>query len=534
MMKLALEDSYRGDFPTVFAIPYPTWFRYYPSLEPSGTHSRKQATISVSMTSYRLTPAADEASCVPSWVGNLTSRVSAACDGLKWCRFFVIPEENKSGGVTDAKVDACPVQDVSGTYTCGDDSPVFNFTTNPGEVATGRPLVLSCHPGPRWLSSPSSPVDLRPAIQSVFVAGDKPSSRATDAPDNETEVFRGPIASVIGSVQPQEYSRQVIHKMCRERPRLCVSLSTGDRTNYSKSLEGRISDMYQLVMASTFCINPPGDSPTRKGLFDSLVLGCIPVVFTEESLRRYHFHLPFWRSVSVLVTTDQLFAEGFNLFDYLQAYTVNEPLALKQKQRAIQRAAYSLQYSLQPAWGSERGPDAFDLIIQNLLALTSTSSNTTSLNGTASAVNPSVPLMLLAPAGANNLLKSFPMNRSLRAVNSTDSAESVWRLEGHGDGSCCYRIVNGVTGKALYDRPSAVKETRVVVGSGRYSYSWGADQWRLAEQGDSTFTITNVASGRQLFADEGQQRLRSFGARLTPRGLADQKWEIVAQGSSTH
>jgi len=28
---------------------------------------------------------------------------------------------------------------------------------------------------------------------------------------------------------------------------------------------------------STFCLTPPGDGPTRKGLFDAMLFGCIPV-----------------------------------------------------------------------------------------------------------------------------------------------------------------------------------------------------------------------------------------------------------------
>lgn len=37
-------------------------------------------------------------------------------------------------------------------------------------------------------------------------------------------------------------------------------------------------------LQSTFCVEPPGDSITRKSLIDSIVLGCIPVVFLHQEL----------------------------------------------------------------------------------------------------------------------------------------------------------------------------------------------------------------------------------------------------------
>ena len=34
---------------------------------------------------------------------------------------------------------------------------------------------------------------------------------------------------------------------------------------------------------STFCLQPAGDSPTRKGFWESILLGCIPVLFRRET-----------------------------------------------------------------------------------------------------------------------------------------------------------------------------------------------------------------------------------------------------------
>jgi hypothetical protein len=40
-----------------------------------------------------------------------------------------------------------------------------------------------------------------------------------------------------------------------------------------------LSEALHLYRRSIFCLSPPGDSPTRKAIFDSLLAGCIPVVF---------------------------------------------------------------------------------------------------------------------------------------------------------------------------------------------------------------------------------------------------------------
>jgi hypothetical protein len=47
------------------------------------------------------------------------------------------------------------------------------------------------------------------------------------------------------------------------------------------------SSQMLLFQRSQFCPAPPGDSITRKSLFDSLVSGCIPVLFAKASLRQY-------------------------------------------------------------------------------------------------------------------------------------------------------------------------------------------------------------------------------------------------------
>ena len=49
---------------------------------------------------------------------------------------------------------------------------------------------------------------------------------------------------------------------------------------------------YKAMAQSKFCIQPLGDSPVRRGFYDSVLLGCIPVVFSKSAYR------PFGQSTS--------------------------------------------------------------------------------------------------------------------------------------------------------------------------------------------------------------------------------------------
>jgi len=40
--------------------------------------------------------------------------------------------------------------------------------------------------------------------------------------------------------------------------------------------------MVKVYMESEFCFQPPGDNPVRRAFFDSLVAGCVPVIFTPH------------------------------------------------------------------------------------------------------------------------------------------------------------------------------------------------------------------------------------------------------------
>ena len=61
---------------------------------------------------------------------------------------------------------------------------------------------------------------------------------------------------------------------------------------------------------STFCLEPGGDSPYRKSLWDSLAVGCIPVVFSKYSELTAPWHWGAWRNASRVEIDEAAYVDG--------------------------------------------------------------------------------------------------------------------------------------------------------------------------------------------------------------------------------
>jgi hypothetical protein len=55
----------------------------------------------------------------------------------------------------------------------------------------------------------------------------------------------------------------------------------------------QLESVTKLSLESEFCLQPPGDSPARKSVFDKLISGCIPVFFDPfTAYDQYPWQLP--------------------------------------------------------------------------------------------------------------------------------------------------------------------------------------------------------------------------------------------------
>lgn len=63
----------------------------------------------------------------------------------------------------------------------------------------------------------------------------------------------------------------------------------------------------EVMKRSEFCMQPPGDSFTRRSVFDSVLAGCVPVFFSEHTAySQYEWYLPARREEwSVFIEPDR-------------------------------------------------------------------------------------------------------------------------------------------------------------------------------------------------------------------------------------
>lgn len=106
----------------------------------------------------------------------------------------------------------------------------------------------------------------------------------------------------------------------------------------------------RLYWNATFCMQPPGDAVSRKAIVDSLLLGCIPVLFHEGQLAQWPWHWGHWRSnASVLIDMGNSLLPGagkrskqLNAIDELRAIPAAR---VRHMQATIARHAHTMQYS---------------------------------------------------------------------------------------------------------------------------------------------------------------------------------------------
>ena len=105
---------------------------------------------------------------------------------------------------------------------------------------------------------------------------------------------------------------------------------------------------------SIFISQPPGDMPTRKSVFDTVLLGCIPVFFnplTAIHMYPWHWNISLWQAASVqFYGVPGLLLNGgnsstFNVVDTLIDLFHNNRSLIEKKQSVISDKGALQQYS---------------------------------------------------------------------------------------------------------------------------------------------------------------------------------------------
>ncbi|KAJ8752998.1 hypothetical protein K2173_008733 [Erythroxylum novogranatense] len=124
------------------------------------------------------------------------------------------------------------------------------------------------------------------------------------------------------------------------------------------------SEILETFLSSDFCLQPRGDSFTRRSIFDCMVAGSIPVLFWKRSAYyQYEWFLPGQPdSYSVYIDRNEV-KNGTSIRKVLESYTKEEVSKMREKViEYIPQFVYA-----RPSEGLETIRDAFDVAIDGVL-----------------------------------------------------------------------------------------------------------------------------------------------------------------------
>ncbi|KAF5202083.1 Xyloglucan galactosyltransferase katamari1-like protein [Thalictrum thalictroides] len=181
-------------------------------------------------------------------------------------------------------------------------------------------------------------------------------------------------------------------KMRRQKKRHLFSFAGAPRPQSLKSIRGRIiqqcqassskckllecrkssknvchdpSSVMKLFQDSVFCLQPPGDSFTRRSAFDSILAGCIPVFFHPASAyTQYIWYLPqHYTKYSVFIPEDRIRNGTANIEQILARIPEKEVSAMRKEViKLIPKVIYA-----DPKLRLETLEDAFDFAVKGII-----------------------------------------------------------------------------------------------------------------------------------------------------------------------
>ena len=123
-----------------------------------------------------------------------------------------------------------------------------------------------------------------------------------------------------------------------------LHLSTGDSANYAKTRQefALIPRIGTLYWNSVFCLQPVGDCCTRKGMIDSMLLGCIPVYFHSCLRQQWPWHWGGWMERATVFIDMQAVLNGS--VDVVSALEQVSARKIARMQQTIAERAHCMHY----------------------------------------------------------------------------------------------------------------------------------------------------------------------------------------------
>jgi hypothetical protein len=166
------------------------------------------------------------------------------------------------------------------------------------------------------------------------------------------EKFKRPVlASFWGSnnvwYKPSTILRTIISATCSSHPEFCFYLQASNRL---QRVAGQNLTAIEIYSNTVFCLQPPGDLESRKGIFDSFSLGCIPVISANGMLSKtypWFFTKELEEKTTIYVPHSTIVHQKKDII--LDILLKIPPEVVRQKQEAIEAIAKSLQYGVPPS-----------------------------------------------------------------------------------------------------------------------------------------------------------------------------------------
>ena len=145
--------------------------------------------------------------------------------------------------------------------------------------------------------------------------------------------------------------------------RLTIKYSSKTSTvRYMAVTEG-LGNIHKQMARSTFCIQPPGDTLTRKSFYESVILGCIPVVFRNDSAfvsqLAFASVIPWW---NIFVYIDE--SRVLSGVDIIRPADINRSV-IAERQENILQYKRMITFSTD-SYNDISNPDAFAMTLREL------------------------------------------------------------------------------------------------------------------------------------------------------------------------
>lgn len=192
------------------------------------------------------------------------------------------------------------------------------------------------------------------------------STAQQTAPWADWQKTRPIFATFFGGVHgPEKFQRLRSHLRDNcDKDDKCEMIVRSDG-HATEELRGELQHIMKSKRRSTFCLEPPGTTFARQSLVQSILSGCIPVIFDKQQDSLFQWHWGPWRKGSrVLLEVPRACyssAEVSEECDIIAQLRTLSEKRVQAMQRKIAKGAHALQYAL-----GDYEDDAFDITLREV------------------------------------------------------------------------------------------------------------------------------------------------------------------------